>query len=284
TTVIAKTTGYLAGSIKQGGTFYVYANINDATSGVGTVTADISSLVASGGSVPLSAGSFSVEGVSYNYRSSSQTAKSLLSTGSYSITSTDEHGNTATSSALPVTIDNTAPFASDVQTTNVAGGTNGKAELGDTITFTYSEPIDPTSIVSTWTTGTSNVVVHLIDGGCLVGLCHPDTVEIWDAANSGPLPLGSVNLNTGGYNGAIVLSLSQNPDITFGATGTASTMVRSGNSITVTLGTASSTAHTSVVAANMQWTPSTSAYDAAGNGTNATTPATESGSTADNEF
>ena len=68
TTVIAKTVGYLAGSIKQGGTFYVYANITDASS-ITTVTVNNSTLVASGGTaVALTAGSYSVQGISYNYR------------------------------------------------------------------------------------------------------------------------------------------------------------------------------------------------------------------------
>ena len=47
-------------------------------------------------------------------------------------------------------MDNTAPTATDVQTTNVGGGTNGKAETGDTITFTYSETLDPYSILAGW--------------------------------------------------------------------------------------------------------------------------------------
>ncbi len=284
TTVIAKTTGYLAGSIKQLGTFYVYANVTDA-SGISTVTANNSTLVTSGGTtVSLVAGSYSVGGVTYNFRSASQTAKNPLTAGAYtySITSTDEHGNSATQSSFPVTVDNTVPTASDVQTANASGGTVGKAEGGDTITFTFAEPIDPESVLTTWTGASSNVVLHLVDGGCTLSLCSPDSVEIWNAANTTQLPLGSVNLNRGDYNGNIVLSLFKGPDITFGASGTASTMVKSGSTITVTLGTVSGSPNTAAVASTMQWTPSGTPYDAAGN-LGSTAPATESGS-ADKEF
>ena len=63
--------------------------------------------------------------------------------------------------------------------------------------------------------------------------------------------------------------------MTFGATGTPSTMTMSGNSVTITLGTASSTtaATTAAAAANMIWTPAGGA-DLAGN-TSATTAYTE---------
>ncbi len=61
-TVIAKTVGYLAGSIHQGGQFFVYAQIDDGgnpPAGVGTVTADVSAFSNGGGAVPMVAGAFS---------------------------------------------------------------------------------------------------------------------------------------------------------------------------------------------------------------------------------
>lgn len=79
----------------------------------------------------------------------------------YSIATTDTQSNAGTTTGLSVVVDNTAPSASDVQTTNKVGGVKGAAELGDVITYTYSEPIEPNSIVSGWTGASTNVVVQL---------------------------------------------------------------------------------------------------------------------------
>jgi hypothetical protein len=285
-TVIAKTTGFLAGSIKQAGTFYVYATITDATS-VTTATTNISTLLASGGTtVTLTAGSYSAEGVSYTYRSASQTAKTPLTAGAYTyaISATDVAGNSATTSSLPVTVDNTAPSASDIQTANTSGGTVGTMEQGDTITFTYSEPIDPESILAGWNGSSTNVVVHLDDGGCTLVLCSDDSFDIFNAANNARLPLTSssgVNLSYPYYNGDAI-GLGTDAQITFGASGTASTMVKSGNTIVITLGTVSGSPQTAGGTSTMQWTPSATAYDAAGNAASTTTRS-ETGS-ADKEF
>ena len=204
---------------------------------------------------------------------------STLSSGALSITAkaTDAAGNTSTSSILTVTIDTTAPSAIDVQTTNA--GVNGKAEAGDTIVFTYSEPIDPVSILAGWTGASTNVVVRLIDGGCTLVLCSDDSFEIWNATNTARLPLttsAGVNLNRVDYNGDGI-GLGTDPVITF-----ASTMVRSGSTITITLGTVSGSAHTAAGNGTMQWTLSNIAYDPAGNLVGAATK-TETG-TADKDF
>ena len=42
--VISKTTPYVPGFIRQGGTYHVYANVTDAGSGVATVTANVSTV------------------------------------------------------------------------------------------------------------------------------------------------------------------------------------------------------------------------------------------------
>ncbi|MEY2470226.1 MAG: large repetitive protein, partial [Actinomycetota bacterium] len=279
TTVIAKTVGYLAGSIKQGGTFYVYANITDATS-ITSATANNATLLSSGGTaVTLTAGSFSVGGVNYGYRSASQTANATLTAGAYTyaITPTDVAGNAATQSSLPVTVDNTVPFASDIQTTN--GGTAGRADQGDTIVFTYSETIDPQSILAGWTGASTNVVVRLIDGGCVIFVvCGNDSFEVWDGTTA-ILPLttaAGVNLGRADYNGTAVLGTD--PDLTF-----ASTMVKSGSTITITIGTLTAgTPDTAGGSGDMVWAPSASAYDAAGNAVSTATK-NETG-TSDKDF
>ena len=54
-----------------------------------------------------------------------------------------------------VVADTGRPAAVDVQTTNVGGGTPGFAEPGDTIVFTFSEPINPGSVLAGWTGSTT---------------------------------------------------------------------------------------------------------------------------------
>jgi len=271
--VIAKTAGGIVGQIKKSGTYYVYANATDTgnpASGVSTVTANVNTITSGSTAVALGAGSFSAGGVSYGYRSAALTAGSTLAAGSlsYSLTLKDVAGNSKTESGFTVTVNNTAPTGTDVQTVN--GGTaNGLAEAGDKITFTYSKAIDPNSILSGWNGGATSVVVRLGNGLSTAN----DTITVFNATNATQLPLGSVNLGAVDYTGA---------DLTFGVTGTASSMVMSGNTITVTLGTQSAAATTAAATGSMIWTPSASATDAAGNGAS-TTAATESG-TADKEF
>jgi hypothetical protein len=268
-TTLAKTGGGTVGQIKKGGTYYVYANVSDTgnpASGVAAVTANVSSITSGSTAVALSAGSFTAGGVGYGYRSASLTAGTSLAAGSYtySLTATDAAGNSKTQSGYGVVVDNTAPAGTDVQTTN--GGTNGLAQAGDTISFSFSKAIDPNSILSGWSGASTNVVVRLNNA-------TNDTVTIFNSTNTTQLPLGSINLGRADYTSA---------NITFGATGTASTMVMSGNIVTVTLGTQSAAATTAAATGTMTWTPSASATDPAGNATS-TTAVTESG-TADKEF
>ncbi|MEX2555755.1 MAG: hypothetical protein WEB06_08990 [Actinomycetota bacterium] len=273
--VVAKTVGYSAGYIKQGATYYVYANITDGgnpASGVSTATADVSTIDTGQTAVALASGSFSVEGVSYNRRSASLTANGTLSEGTYgyTVTMTDVEGNSKTQAGFSVVVDNTVPAASDIQTAN-GGSIVGRADIGDAITFTFSEPIDPNSILSGWDGLSTSVVVRLNDDG-LLGL-GSDSVRIYNSSNAAQLPLGSVDLRRGDYTSS---------NRTFGATGTPSTMVMSGNSITITLGTQSGAATTAGGNGNMSWTPSATATDRAGNACS-TSSKTETG-TADKEF
>jgi hypothetical protein len=273
TSVIGKETGFLSGAIKNSGRYYVYANIVETGGGVASETANVSAISSGGAALTLTPGSYSTEGIPYNYRSVVQTA--LASPGtSYSILSTtDIAGNTQSQSNHSVILDNTQPSATNVQTANF-GATVGRAEAGDTITFTFSEPIDPHSILSGWdgTAGTGNVVVRLVDGGCTLNvlslICADDDLAFYDSANNAPIGLGIVDLKNDNYNGSCLL-LCKLGDVLFGATGTPSTMVRSGSSIVVTLGTMSSPGSGNPTVAGssstMNWDPPTTPYDAAGN-------------------
>ena len=150
----------------------------------------------------------------------------------------------------------------NVDTTNKAGGIAGRPEAGDTVYYDFSESIDPQSVVDGWTGVSTNVVVQIFNDGA-----NDDTITIRNAANTAQLPLGSVDTN-----GDSVGSTT-----TFGATGTASTMVQSGARITITLGTADAgTVKTDTKTVPMVWSPSGLTFDLAGNLTSSAT-ATETG-------
>lgn len=270
-TVIAKTAGGHGGYIKKSGTYYVYANVTDSgspASGVSSAKANVSTITSGQTAVTLSAGTFVVDGVSYNRRSASLTAASTIVPGSlpYTLTMTDVAGNSRTEAAFTVNVDNTAPAAADIQTTN-GGAIAGRADIGDKITFTYSEEPESNSVLAGWSGAATNVVVRLNQ------VAAADTVTIYNSTNATLVPLGTINLGRTDYTTA---------NRTFGASGTASTMVLSGNQVFVTLGTQSGAATTAAAAGSMIWTPSATATDLAGNAT-ATTADTESGA-ADKDF
>lgn len=252
----SKTALYVPGYLRQGGTYYVYANVSDGgggcpPSGVATVRTNVSTITSGQVSVALSAGAFSVGGIAYGYRTAALSANAPLAAGTYgySITSTDALANARTQTGYSVTVDNTRPTGADIQTAN-GGATVGKPELGDSVTYTFSEPIDPERVLTGWTGGATNVVVRINQnpGG--------DRLSIRTAANSAALPLGAANLIGTGY-------VTATRD--FGATGTPSSMTQSGNTITVTFGTASGTTTTQLTTGVISWQPTASLTDRAGN-------------------
>lgn len=255
--VIAKASGtgqYFASFIKPGGTYYVYANATDGgavPSGIATIRANVSAIAAGQTAVSLAAGSYSVEGVTYGFRSAALTAGALAN-GSYgySLTSTDNAGNSGTQSGFTVTVDNTAPAGSNVKCTN-GGSQVGKIELGDVCKLTFNEIIDPESVLAGWDGSSTNVVVQFTDNG------SNDTYAIWNAANTAQLPLGSVN-TADNYVGS---------NVTAGASGTPSTMVldTATSTITITFGTISGTVNTVNANRTQTWSPSASVFDRAGN-------------------
>lgn len=268
---VGKSAGGITGFIKQGGTYIVYANVTDSgnpASGVSSVKADASALTTGQTAVSLTTTGCpcSAGGVTYSYKSATLTANSTLSAGSksFTVTANDVAANGPTSGSFSVTVDNTAPTASDAQSTN-GGTTSGKPESGDKLTLTYSEQIEPISILAGWGGASQNVVVRISNAGGT----SKDAVTVWNSTNTSQLPLGSVNLARAGY-------VATGTTVTFGATGTASTMVQSGSVVTITLGTPSTTTNTVTTTGNMIWTPSATATDRAGNAAS-TTAVTQSG-------
>lgn len=266
---IAKTTGFDPDWVRQGGQYYVYAQIADSgnpPSGIATVTANVASLTSGQTAVTLVAGSYTVGGQTYNYRSAALTAQNPLAAGvySFSIATTDNAGNAGTFGPYTVNVDNTAPQGVDVQTQN-GGATACRPESGDTVTFTYSEPIDPQSILAGWDGSPTTVTVRIVNT-----LFVNDRLTVWNAANTAQLPVANP------------LSLGRTDYVGANRNFNNSTMQRTGNTIVVTLGTPSGGVNTAGGNGNMTWTVPAGAYDRAGNAI-ATGNVNESGA-ADCEF
>jgi len=273
----SQTPGSSTGYIRQGGTYRVYATVADTgnpASGTSTVTADVSAFTTGTTAATLSTGSFTVSGVTYNHRSAVLTASNPVSAGSKSFTFalTDVAANTQTVSGAGVIVDNTAPAANDIQTTNSA--TAGQANNGDTVIYTYSEPIDPDTILSGWSGASTSVQADLIDGGGgLLGLGLGSGNDALTIKSPGGtlLPL-TVDLGSADYTYDVVLVLRVVCDTPIHS----STMALSGSTITVTFGgLTGSCAHTSGNS-TMTYAPTAGPTDHAGNAL-PTTQRTETG-------
>lgn len=170
--------------------------------------------------------------------------------------------------------DTIAPTGSDIQTLNVSGGTAGRAEAGDRMIFTYSEAMSPSSILTGWSGSSQAVRLRIVSQ---TGLTAPDRVQIFTTGNV-LLPLGTVTMNAGNKSHA-------DGTVVFDAT-----MVQIGNSIQVTLtnhvsGTVKTASGlTGLILATMNWVPSASATDLAGNACSTSSVNESSGLLADADF
>lgn len=165
--------------------------------------------------------------------------------GSYDIraTATDALGNASSSTVSSLVVDNTAPTATGISIAN-GSGTVGRPDTGDVVTFTFSEAMQPASILAGWTGTSTAVRIRLTQGGT-------DRLTVRDSAGATQLPLGSTTMGT-----AWVTSTAN-----FNAT-----MTMTGNTITVTLGSQiDGTVVTSAATYAPVWTPSATATDVAGN-------------------
>jgi hypothetical protein len=143
------------GSIRKSGSYYVYANAADTSPGaVASVTANVGVLTSGATAIALTStgGPFTAGGVTYAYRSAVQTAGSGLTAGSkaFTATATDTAGNVSAIANGSVNIDTVGPAPSNMTLANHTGGIVGKPETSDTITFTYSEEMDPHTLYSGW--------------------------------------------------------------------------------------------------------------------------------------
>ena len=168
----------------------------------------------------------------------------LVADGGYDLraVTTDNAGNVTNSTTVSNrVVDNTAPTATDIQAANTSGGTAGKPENGDTLTFTFSEQIAPGTIVAGWNgTGTQPVTVTLT----------ANTVAIAGAT----LVNGTISLPGGGYTNGQTIVFST------------STVAQTGATLTVTLGGADKPQFTRTGGAGqMSWPVAAGLTDVAGN-------------------
>lgn len=252
--------GSATGWIRPSGSFRVFVAAADdsgqGSSGVVAVTADISSLTNAAGVIALSPGGpWWAGGEWFGWRSDPFTSSAALIEGTepaFTVSATDGAGNVGSRGGRS-TVDTTPPSAWDVQAAN--GGTSGRADTGDQVILTFSEPISSGSLLTGWTGQAPAVVtVRVTDGGATGN----DVLTIWDATNTTQVALGSVNLARSDYVSA---------SVTFGSSSIPSTMSLSGSTVTVTFGPASSASRTTAGSsgATMIWTPSALVTDRAGN-------------------
>jgi hypothetical protein len=108
---VATTATGVPGYLSQGHTYPVYANAAD-TNGISSVSANVKNLTtgATAVAMPVCASACAAGATTYGYKSATQTGNASITAGSksYTITVTDQAGNTASASPT-VTIDNTAP-------------------------------------------------------------------------------------------------------------------------------------------------------------------------------
>jgi hypothetical protein len=229
------------GSFTNDTTPLITGTADNATGDSTTVTAKIYSGTSATGS-PVQTKTGTRSGTSYSF-----SLTTALAQGTYTavVTQTDTSSNTGTSNANTFTVDTTAPTATNITATNTAGGTAGKIESGDTLTYTYSEAVTPASVWTGWNGASTAVHIRFTSSG-------NDTITVLTTANAASINLGSVATNAD-YVTATT---------TFNAT---IAMSSDGTSVIVTLSTPSNVATSASPGRNMSWTPSASVKDVAGN-------------------
>jgi len=192
-----------------------------------------------------------------------------LADGSYDVRAQaqDAIGNQGTSATVSTYVNNTGPTGTDVQGTN--GGVNDRLDAGDTVVFTYSAAITPSSILPGWNGAAPAAIRVRVNNNATT-----DSMAFYDATNTTPIGL----LATGS-----VLSIYL--DYVSGPTVFNATIARSGSTFTVTIGTLVSGAVTATAKGknDMVWQPSSQATSLATGIAVWPTTVTESGAN-DNDF
>jgi chitinase len=135
------------------------------------------------------------------------------------------------------------PAATDVQTQN-GGSKTGKAESGDSITFTFAGAVNPALVLAGWNGGATLVTAHFQNNA------KNDVLTVRNASTGATLfPLGFVSLG-GNY--------SHTADFRF------SVMTASGNTVKIVFGTLSGLVKENPKGAAMVWSPPTNTITESG--------------------
>ena len=172
-----------------------------------------------------------------------------IADGTYSVraVTVDNAGVKTTSAEFPITIDNTAPTAADVQATN-GGATPGRLEPGDAVTLTWSEPIAPASVLAGWNGSDQAILIRVTDAAA------NDQLDFYDSTGTTRLALV-----------ATAADLKLGADFVTATADFDATMKLSGNAVMITLGAQRSGTLTTAIAGTMTWRPSAGVTDLLGN-------------------
>src|SRR3954469_11193103 len=199
---VVKAEGGIPGYVRTGGSYTVVASVTDDPSsnppaGLATVRGNVSTITAGQTALAMPASASTVGGLTYTHRSAALTVPAGRAAGTYtnSITATDLATPVNTSAAVPFTaiVDNTAPTRTSATIAN--GGVAGRIDAADTITFLWSEIIDPESVLAGWDGTATNVTVQVVNQNGQVG----DNINIRNAANTADLPLGNLEMRIRDY-------------------------------------------------------------------------------------
>src|SRR6185436_20998310 len=98
------------------------------------------------------------------------------------VTASDTLGNQSASPLGSTYVNNTGPTGTDVQGTN--GGVNDRLDAGDTVVFTYSAAITPSSILPGWNGAAPAAIRVRVNNNATT-----DSMAFYDATNTTPLGL-----------------------------------------------------------------------------------------------
>lgn len=182
-----------------------------------------------------------------------------LADGTYTlrVTQADADGNTGRATRT-FTIDSTAPTRVSVTATNGTGGTVGRLEAGDVITYTFSEAIAPASILTGFTGAATPVKVRFLNQ-------TTDGFTVLDSGSQANVKLDAGTTSNAGVSLGTGANYVSNT-VTFNGTMTQSA---DGRSFSVVLGSNDNPSRVSTSAAStsrLTWTPKAGPTDLAGNG------------------
>jgi hypothetical protein len=260
---VVKSEGGIPGYVRAGGSYTVVASVADNPSsnppaGLAAAQTNVSALTTGATAVALPAAASTFGGQTYTHRSAAVTATTGRAAGTYagSVTATDLATPANASAAFPVStvVDNTAPTRTSATIAN--GGVAGRIDAGDTITYLWSEIIDPESVLAGWNGSATPVTVEVVNQQGQVG----DNITIRNSADTADLPLGAIEMRIRDY-------VSSSTDFGGPANPVRSQMVWNPNTgeIVVTLGPPDTgTTTTGTQTSNYIWRP-LPVFDRAGN-------------------